>query len=360
MVTRLTQEEVDILNSILKYINPEEKFFNVESLHAINILQPLYPRTPGEGLKNYDTVRRGFTERRVYTHITDWLIEQGFAIIVKPPSSIYVDLKLTPEGEVLWAYSTLENYHIALRKSDETAIRRRVEDIIKMAFKYGEFSIQQELPKIQLIDFEFLTPDDRKLREKIYEKVSIKAGIVSMHNKSKIDEEAIGYLIQEGFAVNKHEIKDGSNRVYRQLTDRGRKLKELGTIELFNVWEANEKEQERIKIDTEREFIQKQNEFIGINKEFITEQSKLIASQLDTNRIANDTNKSTKRTSIAVAIFTAIAGFWYLHDYVYRLIPEEYCYKEVITLAIMVSLGIVCRILYRLLKVLIKSKKLKE
>ena len=96
--------------------------------------------------------------------------------------------------------------------------------------------------------------------------------------------------------------------------------------------------------------------------EINSKQSELITSQIETNRIANDTNKSTKRTSIAVAIFTSVAGIWYSHDLIYKLIPEKNDHRELLSFLTMISLGIVSYTIYilliRLLKYRIKKGQL--
>jgi len=51
--------------------------------------------------------------------------------------------------------------------------------------------------------------------------------------------EIIQDLIFGGFIINRHDIKT-EGKIYRQLTDRGRELKELGSMEAFKLHVAND------------------------------------------------------------------------------------------------------------------------
>ncbi|MBA3828518.1 MAG: hypothetical protein H0X33_06240 [Taibaiella sp.] len=249
MEITLTTEGLDILNNILPIINPHDEFFNVDSLYAPFIKEKYPIVVSGVRTGMYDNVM--LAHRKFFDNLTQWLLQQGFATKVTPPSSIYIDLKLTYEGEILWAYGSVEEYYRSLTKSHDEEIKGRVEEIIKMAFNYGEFHIQPATPNMQVVNINFLNPNEKEERDKIDAAISGKLKLIDIHERSKIDEEAIGYLIQEGFAVNRHDIQV-PNKIYRQLTDKGRKLKGFGTLQAFNEWNANEKEQEKIKTQTER------------------------------------------------------------------------------------------------------------
>jgi len=313
METILNQVEFDILNAILPKIDPHAPFFNIASLYA-PILQGKYPlEVNGVVTGLYDKSIREHS--KAFENVTKFLIEQEFAIQVIPPSSIYVDLRLTNKGEVLWAYGDHWAFYKSTIKSHESEIKRRVEEIISLAFNYGEFAIEPSEVKKMVINIEISNEDEAKVI--IDKALSGKEEIIQLHELAKIDEEAIAYLVQEGFAENRHDIKGGKAKIYRQLTDRGRKLKGLRSIELFTAWEEKEKEEEIKNIKTEREFIQKQNEFIEINKDFTSKQSDLIQSQLYINRI-------TRITNILISIFTGAAALWYLRNLSKNIILDYY------------------------------------
>ena len=86
---------------------------------------------------------------------------------------------------------------------------------------YGEFEIQFD-------DIPPLVNDDE------IEKV-IKKGAENLKNAQRIknEQEIIQELIFGGFVINRHDIKV-EGKLYRQLTDRGRELKELGSFVEYN------------------------------------------------------------------------------------------------------------------------------
>jgi hypothetical protein len=83
----------------------------------------------------------------------------------------------------------------------EKELNIRIKKLIQDAFPYGEFQI---------------VPDAKKLKDEYRKYV-----------------EAMKYLVQEGFAINRNDIKDG-RKIFRQLTDKGRLLKECGTMEEYH------------------------------------------------------------------------------------------------------------------------------
>jgi len=58
-------------------------------------------------------------------------------------------------------------------------------------------------------------------------------------------------------------------------------------------------------------------------------------SIVETNRISNSTNIISKDTNRYIAMFTGIAGLWYLYDFIYKILPEMPCLnKEILALPI--------------------------
>jgi len=59
----------------------------------------------------------------------------------------------------------------------------------------------------------------------------------SLTRRRKIN--VCAYLVNNGFAVYREDLKRDDNLKYIQLNDRGRELKECGSIEMFNRFVAN-------------------------------------------------------------------------------------------------------------------------
>jgi len=70
--------------------------------------------------------------------------------------------------------------------------------------------------------------------------------IIDTHLNNKLNEKTIEYLVGNGFAINRYDIKDTEKR-YRQLTDKGRMLKECGSIAVYNSWEQEEKRRKDLR-----------------------------------------------------------------------------------------------------------------
>jgi hypothetical protein len=124
----------------------------------------------------------------------------------------------------------------------------RVNTLLEKLPMYGEF-LMVRIPPLRQTKIinggDFLNPENKILEDIEKSAEALKAE----ENLNKIefakDEEAMNYLIFEGFVINRHDIRPLPNEVvvipklYRQLTDKGRQLKEAGSIEAFNLVAEN-------------------------------------------------------------------------------------------------------------------------
>jgi hypothetical protein len=243
MFTVLTQEELDVLNELLDKI-PLKEPFNLSSIHALYIINPQYPRaTDGSGLTKQDAVKRDYANREVYLRITSWLIEQRFAVKINPAKS-NLDLELTGNGELLCAYGACEKYFRSISKSTTEEVMSRIPAMVELAPPYGEFTAIAKIPTPRFMHIDMLNPNDAAELEKILNALNPKEQLIELHQQSVKDDDVLQYLVSEGYAINRHDIKvEGKH--YRQLTDKGRHLKELGTIHAYNNYLENEKKKQR-------------------------------------------------------------------------------------------------------------------
>lgn len=117
----------------------------------------------------------------------------------------------------------------------EQQIIDNIPEVISMITPFGEFSFERLKHKPSIINTDGLGSGlARKLQEelertKYFERIA------------ELDEKTIEYLVQQGFIVNRHDIIRHQDKLYRQLTDSGRKLKELGSIKEYNKWLKKQK-----------------------------------------------------------------------------------------------------------------------
>lgn len=130
-----------------------------------------------------------------------------------------------------------------------------------------------------------------------------------------------GALLRLGFVDVQYVSLPGDERNYTTelytFNDRWRNLKSSGNYTSFIEWEQAEKEADRIKIQTEREFIRNQNEFQAANNLYMNLQSELINNQIATNEI-------TRTTNILIAVFTGAAALWYLRDLAHTILLDYF------------------------------------
>lgn len=99
-----------------------------------------------------------------------------------------------------------------------------IPDVIKQCHSSGEF----------IFHLQHITDENEAQRTP---KEAI-AYLAAKENELKEIEGVLLYLIAEGFIENRHDINDGSGRLFRQLTDKGRKLKQLnGDLIAFYKWD---------------------------------------------------------------------------------------------------------------------------
>ena len=241
MGTKISHEELNILNNLLPII-PIKDAFTISALHAENVLKPLYPRGDGAiDLAKYDPVRNDFTKRGIYSNITNYLIEQNFAVSTDNKSNPS-EIILTDAGLTVRAYRDVEKYFNSFSKTTIEEIEKRIPIVLEKISPFGEFAIVYHLPKtivFDAADFVGLSEEDAmKIKN---EKLEQKEELILIQELKVKDEEVLQYLVDHGFAINRHDIIS-QNKLYRQLTDRGRKLKECGSIELLNRQERAEED----------------------------------------------------------------------------------------------------------------------
>lgn len=231
MKTEITNEDLQILNQLLPYF-PFNERFALQYVHAQHIIKPKYPRSDGStDLLMYDKERKEFTESGVYKRLDSFLMENGFAEGVS--NNGITKLKLTKKGEVLAAYG---NYYALVKAnmpSPENEVISRIPELISKIFSHGEFILEVEEPRIQFTNINIFTADEAGELAKIKKLLDPKERIKANYEQSLKDEEVLQYLVQHGFAVNRQDISN-EEHLYRQLTDKGRELKELGTLEAYN------------------------------------------------------------------------------------------------------------------------------
>lgn len=105
--------------------------------------------------------------------------------------------------------------------SDED-IRKRISHVIEKAHPYGEFEVILDIDKLKEVLNKTDTDDEQK---RIF---------IKNYQEVQQDNLVLNYLVKEGFAVNRNDIQI-PGKLYRQLNDRGRDLKALGSLDKFNL-----------------------------------------------------------------------------------------------------------------------------
>lgn len=121
----------------------------------------------------------------------------------------------------------------------------RIPEMISRFPFYGEFTYEFIPNKPPIYNINFLNPNDDEESKKIKEWIE-KSGIGEQkrHNEFIRHLGTIQYLIDNGFVINRHDIKVEGKK-FLQLTDMGRELKNMGTLEKYN--ETQELKQKAIK-----------------------------------------------------------------------------------------------------------------
>lgn len=215
MQTEISNDEFIILNGILDKM-PLNEYFFIGDLHQQHILKPKFINDDN----GYQQDMENFIRSKTYKNVTNYLVEQGY--VERGGSGISAqNIRLNKKGELLQAYGTIQKLQAACIPLDEREIIADVPRIIGLAPHFGEFLIKGD---------DAISSD--------------KPQMVAAHKQQLKDEDVLQYLVKEGFAYNRHDVVIDKTVLYRTLTERGRKLKELGSIGTFGKWETSEKTKE--------------------------------------------------------------------------------------------------------------------
>ncbi len=228
---RITQDERKIIDSLLDKMPFDGSKFSFFDLHSIHVLKPMYPRPDGAtDLAKYGAAQIEYRNNRTYEHIYDFMLSWNFA--VKTDKAEH--LMLTPDGEILRAYGSIEKYQNSFTKSDKQVIVDRISSLIEKIPNYGEFIVEYFLPNTIVFDAkDFIGLSEEAAIKRRDDLLEQKEELIKIHETKLKDEESLQYLVDNGFAFNRHDIKV-EGKIYRQLTDKGRELKEYGSIEEYN------------------------------------------------------------------------------------------------------------------------------
>lgn len=140
-----------------------------------------------------------------------------------------VGFELTDAGKA-WAIDLIEREDNLKDPLSETEIITGINELLEMMPFYGEFDVRDlAIHKYNIIEI----ADDAS------DKMAQLRG-------SRIRNAAVQKMIFDGFVINRHDIKSGHVQ-YRQLTERGRRLKEEGSIEALIKAEAYDKHIEYLR-----------------------------------------------------------------------------------------------------------------
>lgn len=286
----LTDEALALMNSILPHLLELGKFkvFQVHTSHFI---------------KNWidETEENKKLLTNSYRDVTNYLVDAYFAKRMTYDGLETDILVLTRKGKYLAAYGNLDDYNVATREvlpNDE--IIKRITYIIVDITPYGDFYF--ELPimphqsdLLQIVSINTVNgtkPSDKDI-------------LLNQHRTLIEQEKVLQYLVNQGFAINRYDIKIEDN-VYRQLTENGRKLKELGTIQAYDNWQQ---QQNQKSIDAENERKISTMHLINEGKwhEILNPlQKSANESAIETNRNVRITNDNVRKTNSTMKLMLAV------------------------------------------------------
>jgi hypothetical protein len=296
----ITQEERDVLSSIVPHLLCWDKF-RVANIHEDKVIAV----SISDSVNAWEICDK-IASRNVYNTITNWLIEQRFAKLYDEKDKESAQIVLTIHGQYLAAYGNLDSfYSMAKLELSEDELNERMKNLLPEIPPYGEFNIK---PNDR--------PDFDEINKLDSQQKLIKEMLVKEYTDLVKDEMVITYLANNGFAVNRFDI-DHKEKLSRQLTDKGRKLKELGTIQSYTSY-VNE---EDCKVVEKKQKEERYFEIQLQNTEAQKEQNKLTTKA---NQSTIETNRISKTTNIYIAIFTGAAAIWYIRD-VAKNIMLNYC-----------------------------------
>lgn len=124
-------------------------------------------------------------------------------------------IRLTDKGRVLVCYGSLVEFLEVENQLKESEIKDRVPILLEFsAFMYGSFPLIADYSKVD---------KNNPNREQL----------MKIYRESLLDEHAMIWLIRNGFAYNRHELAT-KGILYRELTEKGRKLKDLRKLEIYD------------------------------------------------------------------------------------------------------------------------------
>ncbi len=137
-------------------------------------------------------------------------------------------------------------------------IIERIPLIIEVIFPYGEFTLEPIVPRTQVVNINIFGSDEEERGKVLTAIKEMDARIMHVNLANDEIEEILQYLIAEGFIINRHDIKQ-NGKIYRQLTDNGRKLKELGSINAYLTYQedAKRKREQRDKMADQQHYFNK-------------------------------------------------------------------------------------------------------
>lgn len=231
----VTHEELYILDEILPHLILNGAF-NIADAHMNHVLANRYRNANGgtDSQAMFSAISE-YKRNNVYSHITGFLLKNVFVEQTEDG-----ELILTRKGEYLCAHGKLEIYNLEVEKKfKKDIIISTVQQLISSIQPYGEFIIEPpQAAKPTSVFFAPVGASNESMKAFLddikNQRIQYMASLKEEHNRLILDEAAAQYLVDEGYAINRHDIKvDG--KIYRQLTDKGRELKECGSIDAFNL-----------------------------------------------------------------------------------------------------------------------------
>ena len=190
-----------------------------------------------------------------YKNVRDFLLYNSFAFYVNEKEDTE-SLALFDRGKYLAAYGSIDNFNFVLdTKINGEELEQRVNKLISNISPYAEFILvapPRKKPPFRVHNinpFSDDAPNMAKVLDSVINREPEYRDILREELMELVkDERAAIYLIDNGFASNRHDIK-AENQIYRQLTDTGRKLKELGSISEFKHYQEELKEEKENAIN---------------------------------------------------------------------------------------------------------------
>ena len=237
MELTIPKAESEILNALLEYI-PFKKEFDIKDLHVENALKRTYVNNSGEvDNPRVQEIAEHYRRDGIYENLENILVNSLLAEKSK------AGLLLTKRGEYLQAYGDYERFWYADNRTfQDEDIEIKLPILLPTMSWHGEFTI--DLP------YTYKTYDTIPV---IYRNPNM----VKEHENVIECEAIMLYMVDRGFAINRHDIKV-PNELFHQLTDKGRKLRELGSVQSFMDWENSEREKQRIR-EEEADELRKSN-----------------------------------------------------------------------------------------------------